>query len=861
MSSPKKNFKDKTVGDSETRYRETLELFPGAAFEMDKEGNIIFASQKAFESFGYNQNDLKEGLNVFQLFIPSDRERIEVNLHKRLEGNSREANEYTALRKDGSTFPIIAQANRIIRENEVVGLRGVFIDITERKKVEEELKRSEKKYRALFEDSPISLWEEDYSELKEYIDALKESGVNDFDKYFKENPGELAKCSRMVQVLDVNKASLVLHKADNKAELLGNIEKYFSEESYDIFKKEIITYAKGNRFHEIEGSCLTLRGEKLYMYLKSLVLPGYENDWSKVLVSVIDISKRKKAEEEIYKFKAITENANFGTAISDLNGNLTYVNKNFAAMHGYGVEEIIGKNLTIFHNDEQLTEVVKINRQLKKTGGFSSKEVWHTRKDGSVFPTLMNGIVINDDKGNPSFMAATAIDITKRKKSERELQASEEKACALMNATTHVAMLTDPDGIILSANESAAKGFGLTPEEFVGKNVFDLLPLEVARKRKKILKTILKNQKPLRFEDDNRGVYFDNSIIPIHDEDGNLQVIAIFAQDITEQKITENRKKTRLNLLDRLRKTDSIDGCLEIGCKAIYEAGLYKRAVLTLHTEDRNITNLGHVGLDEETVKAALNAPAPDDDFTKKLTQKKFRVSNSYFIPEESGVIYSTTARYVPQIKSGKLEDSSWKPKDELFVPLKPGIDRVEGWLSVDTPYDCNRPSKETIIILEEIVDIVGRKVSEIISIEKLNDERKELKNKNIALNEVLGYIETERLKIRKEVSSVINQVMLPLLNKLKNPDGTMDLQYYDLLMEAMNKLASSSNSAIHPYSKLSSREIEICNLIKSGCTSEEISQTLNISITTVHKHRETIRKKLDITNKGINLASYLRNL
>ncbi|MCP4632994.1 MAG: PAS domain S-box protein, partial [candidate division Zixibacteria bacterium] len=846
MSNSDKNSREKITGDSEARYREIFELFPGATFEMDKEGNIVFASQKAFESFGYNQSDLKEGLNVFQMFIPSDRERVKVNLQKRLEGNSKGMNEYTALRKDGSTFPIIAQANRIFRENEVVGLRGVIIDITERKKVEEELRSSEKKYRILFEDSPISLWEEDYSKLKIHIDSLKDSGVKDFDKYFNDNPDELIKCTRLIQVLDVNKATLVLYKAENKAELFGNLEKFFTEESFKIFKKEVTARAKGERFFETEGFAKTLHDEKLYIQLKSSILPGYENNWSKVLVSVIDISERKKAEEEIYKFKAITENANFGTAISDLNGNLTYVNKNFAAMHGYGVEEIIGKNLIIFHNEEQLIEVEKINRQLKETGGYSSKEVWHTHKDGSVFPTLMNGIVINDDKGNPSFLAATAIDITERKraeevlrqskekyqvlvenapsvlwktsikgitvfistnikeiygytpeeiyadseniwfgrihnddlkevekefellfsegknfdveyrikrkdgewiwardianvvcsengelfaygvftditerkKAEKKLQESEENARALLNATTEIVLLINPDETVAAANESAAKGFGLTPEELVGRNLFDLMTPEVAERRRGFLRKIIEHKMPLRDEDENRGRRFDYSAFPILDDNGTLRLIALFVQDITERKrveeslknsetryrllfetsadgiiiadtetkdfkyanlslckmlgykedeiigmsvrdihptdniehvnsefeaqakgekelakeipclkkdgtiiyvdisakmtiidgrkcnigffrdITERktieiRNKARLNLLDRLRKAKSIDECLETGCKAIYEAELYRRAVLTLHSEDRNITNLG----------------------------------------------------------------------------------------------------------------------------------------------------------------------------------------------------------------------------------------------------------------------------
>ena len=103
-----------------------------------------------------------------------------------------------------------------------------------------------------------------------------------------------------------------------------------------------------------------------------------------------------------------------------------YVNKALAGMHGYKPEEIIGKHLSIFHNEEQLAKVSELLRVLVNTGSFSSEEVWHTRNDGSVFPTLMTGSIIYSEKNEPLFMSATAIDITERKQAEDALVSSEE---------------------------------------------------------------------------------------------------------------------------------------------------------------------------------------------------------------------------------------------------------------------------------------------------------------------------------------------------------------------------------------------------------------------------------------------------
>ena len=88
----------------------------------------------------------------------------------------------------------------------------------------ESLRNSEKRYRALFEYSPISLWEEDLSQVKKHIDDLRDNGFNDFRKYFSEHPEEVLHYISMIKVLDVNKATLELYQADSKEEFLGSLQ-------------------------------------------------------------------------------------------------------------------------------------------------------------------------------------------------------------------------------------------------------------------------------------------------------------------------------------------------------------------------------------------------------------------------------------------------------------------------------------------------------------------------------------------------------------------------------------------------------------------------------------------------------------
>ncbi len=119
---------------------------------------------------------------------------------------------------------------------------------------------------------------------------------------------------------------------------------------------------------------------------------------------------------------------------------------------------------------------------------------------------------------------------------------SEEKAHVLLNATQEVVMLLNPDGTLVAANRSAAKRYGLTPEELVGKCPFDFAPEEVTENKWELSREFVAGRGPMRFEEEIRGRRFENSAYPILDDDGNLRLVAVFAQDITERRRAEEER-------------------------------------------------------------------------------------------------------------------------------------------------------------------------------------------------------------------------------------------------------------------------------------------------------------------------------
>lgn len=144
---------------SERKFRELAELLPEPVFEADLDFRVTYANQKAFELFGYTPEELEAGLSGLEMMVPEDREKAIASLEKRVGGIDPGVMEYTARRKDGSTFPMLFHASLAMdEEGRPVNIRGLVVDITHRKLAEEGLRESERRFRSIVEASPMGVF-------------------------------------------------------------------------------------------------------------------------------------------------------------------------------------------------------------------------------------------------------------------------------------------------------------------------------------------------------------------------------------------------------------------------------------------------------------------------------------------------------------------------------------------------------------------------------------------------------------------------------------------------------------------------------------------------------------------------------
>ncbi|MBD3217792.1 MAG: PAS domain S-box protein [candidate division Zixibacteria bacterium] len=144
----------------------------------------------------------------------------------------------------------------------------------------------------------------------------------------------------------------------------------------------------------------------------------------------------------------------------------------------------------------------------------------------------------------------------------------------------------------------------------------------------------------------------------------------------------------------------------------------------------------------------------------------------------------------------------------------------------------------------------------------KLRDAYEKLDTERTVLKEIMSHIEEDKKQIEKQIQENYNKIILPLIQSIKEKSGQDYMPLISLLEKGLENITSPFiNKLDSNFAKLSPRELNICNMIKNGMSSKEIAEILHISLLTVHKFRQQIRKKLGLNKKSINLCSFLNTV
>ena len=407
---------------SEERFRQLADNIQEAFWMSDAEnGRELYLSPAAETIWGRPIQSLMYEPNAFLSTVFSEDRPAVMNAIEREINGEKVQFEYRIVRPDGSlrwiwdrAFPIFDDGGKVKK------IAGISADITDRRESELALVKSQGRYQELFDSSPISIWEEDFSAVKKHIDALLQHGVMDLKEYFASHPEVINEFASLVRITDVNKASLELYHIEQKENLLKGLTEALGDGSISHFEDEILGLLGPQKQFTWEGTDHAFDGRRIEVSVVGSIPQGYEEDWSKVIVTVSDITERRKAEQQLRKLSRAVEQSGSTIVITDTAGTIEYVNPKFTETTGYSDEEVIGQNPRLLKSGFTSEEEYKQLWQTITSGHAWHGELLNRKKNGTLYWESVSISPILNDRREITHFVGVKEDITERKQSEIE---------------------------------------------------------------------------------------------------------------------------------------------------------------------------------------------------------------------------------------------------------------------------------------------------------------------------------------------------------------------------------------------------------------------------------------------------------
>ena len=282
--------RDRLLGDSA----------PFGIFVVDTEGRVFGANQKMLDMLDWpaDRNITQLNLLTYPPLVDSGVAGAFQQCMKKL---VRVTSDHPCLPgTDGCVYLRYHISPVIDKDGRFSGIISFVEDVTELKRAEESILASEKKYRLLFESAPVAMIERDASELKRHLEQLRAEGIADLASHFDRNPQELIRSLGLIKTISCNSAFLDLMEAQTWDEIDRGFRMTNTPEDFMRIAREVILMvADGNMSNEREETFMTLRGKKKSILGKSLPLSGHEDTLSRIVIAMVDITKRKAAEEAL----------------------------------------------------------------------------------------------------------------------------------------------------------------------------------------------------------------------------------------------------------------------------------------------------------------------------------------------------------------------------------------------------------------------------------------------------------------------------------------------------------------------------------------------------------------------------------
>jgi PAS domain S-box-containing protein len=513
---------EKELQESEVRFRALFEGAPDAIFLADPESGEILDANPAASHLLLRPHEEIVGLHQSQLHPPHMEEYVKEGFSEHLQQSRRKKQirpiESVIVRSDGTAVPVEVLA-QIVRIHGKDVIQGIFRDITERKRAEEALEESEKRFRNIFETIPVSI-----------IVLDKDGQMVDI------NPYHLTQIAKgQTPKGDFIGKNIVTHPTIVKSGLSETYEKVFEGESFD--RKDVYFP-------------LLTTGDSGYFNVRGVPLLKDDEVIGAVVIHE-DITERKKAQEELrqseVRYRFLFENSQTINILIGMDGKILDVNESAAESLGYKKKSIIGKAVLEFVVPDQRESVAQ-QLALELKGEYTPPlEIDIITKKGARTLLFTEGHATLFERGELTGILLSAVDITERKQTEAALRESEERFRRVVETMKVGLGAIDENGVYTYVNEYLAKILGYSMDELIGRSALNFVCDEEGRKAQAEIfakrRAGMRDSTPYevtRRRKDGRKVYAILSPTPNFDADGRYTGSFAIHTDITERKRMEH---------------------------------------------------------------------------------------------------------------------------------------------------------------------------------------------------------------------------------------------------------------------------------------------------------------------------------
>lgn len=394
---------------------------------------------------------------------------------------------------------------------------------------------------------PVAVWEEDFSEVKKFLDELAHKGVSDFNWYFSEHPEDVKHCISLIKVINVNEAALKMTGLDAVPGGIDHLPTHLNEESEAVFKNELVVLANGGLSFQSDAVMIDLEDRSMRIMFQLNVVTGHEHDLSRVLVTITDITNEVTLQEELdrteIQWRTIFESLADGVMI--VNRDLKIVKTNFSSLGRPTGEDPVGKSIIDEVIEEQREEAREFYQSILETGKANSAEHISAFSEGkSSFNVMASPMIVN---GKVDHIVVVARNMTEQEKTERELFLSEARWQSIFNYASDLIYIVNRDFEVTDANKPALK---VISNKMVGNKIKDVILTENAMVVTDMINEVFLTDKQLQTvieipEGEYKGHLYSCDISTLPNPEGESSAI-IIARDITESK---NHEKQVLDAL------------------------------------------------------------------------------------------------------------------------------------------------------------------------------------------------------------------------------------------------------------------------------------------------------------------------